>query len=709
MRLRVLICLIILCLARSADYVPTPDVDGIEAVRNFSEQRLRNGEKEFEQLNLNRFPSPASWTEDIVYSIQIDRFNNGDFSNDDLNLPPFQSAGSIYDANVDHSGIHDFRHGGDLQGIIDRLDYLKDLGVNSLWLTPFLKHTGDYHGYCVTSLLEVDPGFGTKEKLIELVQKAHNKGIKIIMDVVINHLCDRRSYYSSQPNHYLAVDTIATGNPQGQGQLSFSDSFFAPFKTQRFFNRAGPNSSEDMSGHGNAVLYGDFVDGMYDYNTNDPDFQYIFTNFIAYWIAVADIDAFRFDAAKHVTPDFIAYISSKIRNYARSLGKSNFYIVGEVAGFDDSSNYVGQRLGKMFTNPNNYYDHGDIPGYLTDMIIKLSQDSNPDPKYSTNFTTHSFFPHPGLNAVFDFSHGNRARSSFRGEANISDLANYFSSDYYNTIIGQSDHRFNWNVVEIHDWERFAVRDQKDNFKRSIASIAYLMTASGIPLIYYGQEQGFNQNGHWSNINLSEKNKQETIQIFSSSCDSLKRQDMFMGPWRLGSSIPALDNLSYVGTVDKTSYPAQDDPFLNTQHELYLQTKHLIRIRKSCKTLSDGQQYFRYGIYDNVNFGIIAYSRILEGEEIVVLINNSEGELYLDKVLVDSSINSNGKHFINLLNTVETGDIFKDANTSTFLQFSNSKIEANSYKIYVDVKNTKVLNSQVNNFLYESVVNTVCKN
>lgn len=59
--------------------------------------------------------------------------------------------------------LHEFRHGGDLQGIISRLDYLKDLGVNSLWLTPVLKHNGDYHGYCTASLLEIDPGFGSNE------------------------------------------------------------------------------------------------------------------------------------------------------------------------------------------------------------------------------------------------------------------------------------------------------------------------------------------------------------------------------------------------------------------------------------------------------------------------------------------------------------------------------------------------------------------
>lgn len=75
MRIHALISLLLLCFARADVYVPTPDIDGIEAVRNFSDDWLRKGEKEFENLNLSRHPSPQSWTEDIVYSIQIDRFN----------------------------------------------------------------------------------------------------------------------------------------------------------------------------------------------------------------------------------------------------------------------------------------------------------------------------------------------------------------------------------------------------------------------------------------------------------------------------------------------------------------------------------------------------------------------------------------------------------------------------------------------------------
>lgn len=86
-----------------------------------------------------------------------------------------------------------------------------------------------------------------------MVQEAHSRGIKIIMDVVINHLCDRKTYYSRQPDHYRACDGLSYNNwndmggeVNGQGELAFSENFFPLLKSQYFFNRAGANSMEDM-------------------------------------------------------------------------------------------------------------------------------------------------------------------------------------------------------------------------------------------------------------------------------------------------------------------------------------------------------------------------------------------------------------------------------------------------------------------------------
>ncbi len=117
---------------------------------------------------------------DVLYLITPDRFANGDLSNDDI------------------KGLHDKvnrsdkwgRHGGDLRGIIDHLDYLEDIGFTAIWLNPLLENNQEkasYHGYSTTDYYKVDPRFGTNEEYKELSVKAEEKGVKIIMDMILNH------------------------------------------------------------------------------------------------------------------------------------------------------------------------------------------------------------------------------------------------------------------------------------------------------------------------------------------------------------------------------------------------------------------------------------------------------------------------------------------------------------------------------------------
>src|SRR5262249_10837117 len=130
-------------------------------------------------------------TDDVIYLIMPDRFSNGDPSNDD----PSRSRGLLDRAKGR------FYHGGDLQGIIDHLDYLKDLGVTAIWLTPVYDNADhlnyreqygegpitDYHGYGAVDFYAVDEHLGTMAKLRELVDRAHQMGIKVIQDQVANH------------------------------------------------------------------------------------------------------------------------------------------------------------------------------------------------------------------------------------------------------------------------------------------------------------------------------------------------------------------------------------------------------------------------------------------------------------------------------------------------------------------------------------------
>jgi hypothetical protein len=130
---------------------------------------------------------------DVMYLITPDRFANGDLQNDEM------------DGMLEKLGSGDFdRHGGDLQGIIDHLDYLDDLGFTAIWLNPALENNmekASYHGYSTTDYYRVDPRFGTNKKFKELVDKAAQKEIKIIMDLIPNHCGSEHWFFKDPPTH----------------------------------------------------------------------------------------------------------------------------------------------------------------------------------------------------------------------------------------------------------------------------------------------------------------------------------------------------------------------------------------------------------------------------------------------------------------------------------------------------------------------------
>lgn len=133
-------------------------------------------ERNQERLNIESFDAS-----DVLYLIMSDRFANGDPSNDQIPMRmPYK---------VDRSEPSS-RHGGDLKGISDRLDYLSDLGVTAIWLNPVLENDmegGSYHGYATTDYYRVDPRFGSNEEYAQLIADAHSKGMKVVMDMIFNH------------------------------------------------------------------------------------------------------------------------------------------------------------------------------------------------------------------------------------------------------------------------------------------------------------------------------------------------------------------------------------------------------------------------------------------------------------------------------------------------------------------------------------------
>ncbi len=130
-------------------------------------------------------------TADVLYLITPDRFANGDPLNDNL-----EGA----QVNRERSGG---RHGGDIRGIINHFDYLQDLGISTVWLNPVQKNgPGTYHGYAITDFYDVDPRYGTIDEYIEMIDKAHKRQMKVVMDMIFNH-CGRDHWW---------MDDLPTGD-----------------------------------------------------------------------------------------------------------------------------------------------------------------------------------------------------------------------------------------------------------------------------------------------------------------------------------------------------------------------------------------------------------------------------------------------------------------------------------------------------------------
>lgn len=666
-----LLALVALFVAVQAAFtLPDAEVDGIAAVKSWAIQNIKDGEANYAATGLTRLPSPGFWGSEIVYQIQVDRFNNGDTSNDRKNLPDNQWANQ--DTN-DLWGLPDYKHGGDLRGIINRLDYLQDLGVTVLWLTPIFKNDGGYHGYNQTDLTQVDPNFGTNEELRELVTKAHSRGIKIVLDVVANHMGGKDTYYSTAPDHTngpSAADNKywkgLTGDLYTPGRFHFGADFFGPLKNQAFFNRFGANSQSEMQGSGPAAVFGDFTSGMFDYDTMNWDFQEIYTNLHKYWVAYADVDGFRVDAAKHITGDFLEYFSTEIRDYAKALGKKNFYLIGEVAA---ASDWQGRVLGKMFSNPANPNDHGIVPQTITNRMWTLKD----------KYLAHGVFNFPGLNAVYDFAHGGTARDVLQNKVGTNSIEGYLNGSSFGTISSQSDARLFWNVLEIHDWPRF-VKDTPSNPWKSRLGLSYLATAQGMPVIYYGMEQGFNGKGRTDNINAGAA-YQDIVNTMNSGSDANARQDMFVsGMWRLGSTVTEINNLAYVGKSTPSVWADwKTDPFLSRTNDVYKTARKFNYLRQSSNALRYGWTFFRWG--ESNTSGLLAFSRIDNGQEVLVVVNNSNGPIAIPNLRVDNGINpTSGIKYVNCLNGTQVGYTYLSGGAS-YITFNGLAIDGNSVFVF----------------------------
>jgi len=217
---------------------------------------------------------------DLIYLIMPDRFSNGDPSND--SYPNMREKGVHRDSMYS-------RHGGDLQGIMNHLDYIKNLGVTAIWLTPEIENDephASYHGYAVTDHYKIDPRYGTNDLYKKFVEKCHAMGLKVIKDLVHNH---------AGTEGYTILDM--------------------PMKSWVHqwpkYTKSNFRDMAVMDPHGSAIDRKTMLDGwfdrrMADMNENNPYVQNFLTQNHIWWVEYAGVDGFRLDTYPYNDPQYMA-------------------------------------------------------------------------------------------------------------------------------------------------------------------------------------------------------------------------------------------------------------------------------------------------------------------------------------------------------------------------------------------------------------------
>jgi neopullulanase len=224
---------------------------------------------------------------DLIYLVFPDRFANGDPTND--NIAGMKEAGS------DRKGLKT-RHGGDIQGILDHLDYFEELGTTALWINPLLENDQpyeSYHGYAATDLYKIDPRFGTNELYKTLVEKCHERGIKMIWDVVYNHWGNENDLFVDLPDsswvHWFPEFTRTSYRAEVLMDPYASETD-KKIMTDAWFDKHMP-----------------------DLNQQNPDLAKFLIQNSIWWIEYAGIDAFRIDTYAYPDQHFMKKLNESIR------------------------------------------------------------------------------------------------------------------------------------------------------------------------------------------------------------------------------------------------------------------------------------------------------------------------------------------------------------------------------------------------------------
>ena len=555
---------------------------------------------DFDELTKRKFtPSPDSWNDQVLYFLMLDRFSDGSERGgfrDNAGKPvkggrtplatPANPGAVSYDDWIAQG--HGWQ-GGTFKGLRSKLGYLRRLGVTAIWISPVFKQVcfeDTYHGYGIQNFLEIDPHFGTREDLRDLVDEAHRLGIYCILDIILNHCGNVFGYkdvrYQSQnAKGEWYPDPRWDGKPyvvegfrdkDGKPTLPFNPpdpaALEAAWPEGAIWPRElqAPDNFMQMGRITNWDHFPEFVDADFcnlrklrlsvDWSGKYPRYSSALRTLsfcYFYWIAYADVDGFRIDTVKHMGPEATRFFCTLIHEFAESIGKERFLLAGEVTG--------GRRHAWTMVNStglNAALGIDDLPQRLENVVTGCSE-----PREYFGLFRNSQLDDQGDFAWF----GQHVITMF--------------DDHDQVRKGGSKSRF-CGVPELG--------------KLAFNALALDMTTAGIPCIYYGTEQSFDSGRR------------------PSGDDAVLRENMFGG--RYGGKC------------------TQGVHHFNEDAPLYQAIARLAELRRQQIALRRGRQFLHEVSGDGEHFGepkrfgdrllsLVTWSRVMGDYELLMAFNTDE--------------------------------------------------------------------------------------
>jgi len=569
-------------------------------------------------------PSPAAWEDEVLYFLLLDRFSDGaeeGYRGNDGTLVAGSTA-LLRPADRGHavateSDAARWRAagggwvGGTLQGLTSKIGYLQRLGVTALWVSPVFRQApfeASYHGYGIQNFLDVDPHFGTVEDLKAMVATAHAHGIRVVLDIILNHTGNVFSY---APDRHWTDDghggrfldprwdgkpypvagfhdatghptiPFAPGNPAGDLKAGvWPLDLFRPAT----FTCKGRINNWDSSPE---FLEGDFASlkdvqlgaGSADAYEPSPALRALVRAY-QYWIAETDIDGFRVDTVKHMDLGAARFFASAIREFAESIGKENFYLIGEITGGRQRAYETLEETGLSAA-----LGIDEIPDKLEGLVKGWRDPAE----------------------YFDL---------FRNSLQIRKDSHVWFKNKVVTLYDDHD-----QVRKGTHKARFCA--DREGEQLALAVLALNATTLGIPCIYYGSEQCFDGQG---------------------GSDQYIREAMFGGEF---------------GPFRSRGRHAFDE-----NHPVYRQLAEILIIRRQKIALRRGRQYLREISGDGVHFAyprplggpmrsVVPWSRIFTDEEFLLAINTDPDRPTSAWVTIDNDLHAAGERLRCLYSTDST--------------------------------------------------------